>query len=173
MDRGMRGEVPRPRVEAPHHAHRPAEGVGVPGEGLSSRRRGLQEQIIERLLVRARDRPQCLRQCKGHEEVRDRQAQRPLLCEPAGGGGMLTRGTMPVCTRMIALLQCAAVGALVEMAAEGLGAALCNGGHRREVAGEQTVVALRPVCGARAPEDVSQLTHGRCPQGMRDLRGGD
>jgi hypothetical protein len=61
---------------------------------------------------------------------------------------------MPVLTGMVTIFEFSAVGALIEMPAQGLGAALFNSVHRRQVAGEHTVFVLRPVGGAIAAENL-------------------
>jgi hypothetical protein len=73
MDMRMIGQVPGPGVEDADHTDLPAEIVRVQGEGLESSRRGLKEQVVEQLLVRAGARAQFLRQRKGDQKVRDWQ----------------------------------------------------------------------------------------------------
>jgi len=92
----MVGEVPGPGVEDAYHTDLPTEGMGVQREGLQGSRRGLKEQVGEAALMRAGHRAQFLGQREGDEKVRDRQEQRPLLCQPACGRGILTRRAMPV-----------------------------------------------------------------------------
>src|SRR5205823_74782 len=74
---------------------------------------------------------------------------------------------MAILTRMVAIREFPTVGTLGEMPAECLGAARCNGCHRREMAGEHTVVELRPVRRAITAENFSQLNHGRPPARLR------
>ena len=163
MDMRMGGQVPRPGVEDAHHAELPAEGARVQRQGLQGSRSGLKEQGVQAVLMRTGHRAECLRERKSDQTVGDRQEQRPLLVEPACGRGMLTRGAMPVLTRMRALLQFPAVGTLGEMPPQRLGSARCNSLHGSQVAGEQAVCALRPVCRALASEDLGPLDHGGPP----------
>src|SRR5207249_3274475 len=100
--------------------------------------RGLQEQVREPLLVRPGDGAQCLRQREGDEKVRHREEEGLLLVEPAGGRSVLALRAMAILTRMVAIREFPTVGTLGEMPAECLGAARCNGCHRREMAGEHT-----------------------------------
>lgn len=173
MDMRRRGEVPGPRMEDASHTDLPAEGRGVQRECLQSSRRGLQEQGGEAVLRRAGHRAQCLGQRAGDEQGRDRQEQRPLLFQPACGRCMLTRGAMPVLSRMRAVLQCSARRALGEMPAQSLGPALCPGRHGGQVAREHAVGALRSIGGAMTPEDCRQLSHGRPPTALSARAGGD
>jgi hypothetical protein len=167
MDRRMGGEVPGPGVEDAHHAEWAAEVVGVQSQCLQGGSGGLQEQGGETVLVRTGHRAQCLGQRQGDQTVRDRQEQCPLLFQPACGRGMLTRGAMPVRTRMRALLQLPAGGTRGEMPPQSLGAARFNRLHGRQVAGEHAVCALRPVGRAMASEDRGQLDHGGPPAPLR------
>ena len=96
MDLRRGGEVPSPRVEDAHQAHRPAERVRIQREGLSGSSGGLHEQGGHALLVRAGHRAQCLRQRTGDQQGRDRQEEGPLPFPPTGGCCMLTRGAMPM-----------------------------------------------------------------------------
>jgi len=169
----MGGQVPGPGVEDTSPADLPAEVVGVYSQGLSGSRGGLKEQVVHASVVRAGSRSQCLRQRKGDQKVRDRQQKRPLLFQPPGGRVILTLGTMPVLTRMIAILEFSAPGALGEMPAKGRSPARFNRRHGGQVAGEQAIFALGPICWAIAPEEVRQFAHDRPPQAMRALRGGD
>jgi hypothetical protein len=160
MDMRMGGHVPGPGVEAADHTDLPAERVGVQRAGLESSRSGLQEQGGAQRLVRADDRAPFLRQRQGDQKVRDGQEEGALLVEPAGGRGVWARGAMAVLPRMRAILEFPTVGALGEMPASRLGAALLESFHRRQVAGEPTVGALRPVRRAIALDHRRQLDHG-------------
>ena len=114
---GMVGQVPGPGVEDAHHADLPAEIFRLQGEALQGSRGGLKEQIGEAVLMRTGYRAQCFRQRKGHKKVRDRQEEHTLLFQPTRGRCILARGTMPVLTGMIAVLEFSARCALTAMAA--------------------------------------------------------
>src|SRR2546430_1547969 len=91
------------------------------------------------VLMRTGYRAQFLRQRKGHKKVRDRQEEHTLLFQPTRGRFILALGTMPVLTGMIAVCECSALCALVELSAKGLRTALFNGLHSGQMAGEQSV----------------------------------
>ena len=123
--------------------------------------------------MRAGHRAQCLGQRAGDEQVRDRQEQRPLLCQPAGGRCMLPLRAMSVLPGMRAVLPCSARRARGERPAKRLGPALCPGRHGGQGAREHAVGARRSRGGARTPEDVRQLSHGKPPTALRERSGGD
>src|SRR5207247_10709209 len=112
MDRGMRGEIPGPRVEDAHHAELSAEGVGVQSQGLQGGRGGLKEPVVQAVRRRTGHGAEVLRERQGDEKVRDRQEACPRLVKPAAGRSVLTRGAMPVLTGMVALFAFSAVGTL-------------------------------------------------------------
>lgn len=157
----MVGHSAGPGVEDAHHTDLAAKVFGVEGECLQGRSRGLQEHVVQTLLVRTGSRPQCLRQGKGHEKIGHGQEQLPLRVEPPGGLVVLARGTVPMLAGMIALLECLAICALVDMTAKSLGTALCNILHGSQVACGHTVAETGAILGSMESEDVSQLDHDR------------
>ena len=158
-----------PGVEDPHHTELSAKVLRVQSQRFQGRRRGLQEQVVHTCLVRARHRPQCFRQRKGDQKRGDRQEERAWRCEPAGGLAVWAWGTRPIFAGMSALRQVSARWTLGDMAAQGLGAALCQGRQGRQVACGQTVGD----CGTRgwaiAPEERCALDHGRPPAMLSGL----
>jgi hypothetical protein len=76
---------------------------------------------------------------------------------------------MPVFAGMIAVLQCTAIGALVDMTAKSLSTALFNGRHGGQVAGGHTVADAGAILGPMAPEDLGQLDHERPPETISGL----
>ena len=121
--------------------------------------------------MRAGHRPQSLRQGKGDQKIRDRQEECALLFKPAGSLAVLARGTMPIFAGMIALLEVSAHWTLVDMAAQGLGAALFNGHHGLQVVFGHTVGEFGTIRRAIALEDLRQLDHGSAPATLRGLPG--
>ena len=160
-------------MEDAHHADLPAEICRVQGEALQGSSGGLQEQIVQAVLMRTGYRAQFLRQRKGHKKVRDRQEEHTLLFQPTRGRCILARGTMSVLTRRRAVCEFSALCALGEMPAKGLRTARCNGLHSGQIAGEHAVGACGAIGRAIASEDFRQFEHDRPPQAMRALPEGD
>lgn len=92
-----------------------------------------------------------------------------MLSEPTGGLVIVACGTMPMLAGMRAILQVTTCDALGDMPAESRSTAGCNRIHSGQVAGEQAVLVLRPVCRSIAPEDLGQLNHGSPPEALRGL----
>jgi hypothetical protein len=169
MDMRMVHQIAGPGVEDPDHAALPTAMTGIESEGLQGGRGGRKKQVVHDVLVGAGDRPQVFGQREGDEKGGDRQQESPRLFQPGGGGFMLTRGAMPVFAGMIAVRKGFTRGALVEMAAQGLGTALLNGFQGREVAGEQAGFDLRPVLRAMTPDDCRSFDHEGPPEMLRGL----
>ena len=155
----MGGHIAGPGVEAPPHADLAAKGFGIQGEDLQGSSRGLQERVVQTLLVRTGDRPQGLRQGKGDEKRGHGQAQRTWRVAPPGGRVVLARGTMAMLAGMLAVLQCLALCALGDRPAKRLGTAWCNILQGYQVAGGPTVAETGAIRGAMEAEAVGQLDH--------------
>lgn len=169
MHMRMGGQVPSPGVEDAHHANLPAEGVRIQRECLQGSSGGLKEQVVHELLVRAGNRPQCLRQRTGDQKVWDRQEEGTLPFQPTCGCFMLTRGTMPVRAGMRAVLQLSALRTLGDMATKSLSTALLNGFHGCQVAEGHTVAEAGAILWSMAPKDVGPFNQSRPPMAVRAL----
>ncbi len=73
VDMGMILQLTRPRLQYPDHADLSAHKTRVKGELLQRLCRGAKEQVVDPLLVTARDGAQTRRQRKGDQEVGGRQ----------------------------------------------------------------------------------------------------
>ena len=94
-----------------------------------------------------------------------------MLFKPVGSRSVLTLGAMPIFAGMIALLQVSARWTLIDIAAEGLSAALLNGHHGLQVAFGHTVGECGTIRWAIALKDLRQLDHGSAPETLRGLPG--
>jgi hypothetical protein len=93
-------------------------------------------------------------------EQGERAAQESLLLfEPLVGLLILALGTVTILAGVIAVALRLALRAVIELAAESLGAALFNVAHGAAVRGQQLLAELLPVGSAMQPEDVSQFQH--------------
>ena len=90
--------------------------------------------------MRARHCSEFSGQCEGDEEVRDRQQQTLLFFQPVIGLLVLAFGTVPVLTRVITVVLLVALLAVIELAAETLGAAF-GGKEQRRMAMRLPVLA--------------------------------
>jgi|SRR5712691_13190156 len=128
---GLRAQVAGPGMQDTNHTALAPDQPRVVGELLQSGRSTAKERRVQDVLVAPCQFPEPIGHGTGDQKVGDGQEERSLLCEPAGGLSILARGTMPIFTGMIALLQVSARWTLGDMTAQALGAALCNGRHGR------------------------------------------
>jgi len=82
----------------------------------------------------------------------------PFLCVP-----VLALGAMAIATRMVDIARLAAVGAIVELAAQRSRAALLDGAHRLEVAGQHPLAKAGAIGWTVPTEDLGQFYHARQP----------
>ena len=107
--------------------------------------------------MRACQRSARLRQGEGAQEVGHGEAQALVVFPPRLGWVMLARGTVPVLTRMVAVMVASTLLTGRELAPQSLGAASLHVGHGSQRSGRHPLTALSPVWGAREAEDVSKL----------------
>lgn len=166
---GMGGQVAGPGVQDAKHAEVAAEVWRVQGEVLQGGRGGPKAQGGQELLVRAGQGAQFLGQGKGDEKRGPRQEQRALRVEPPGGVEVLARGTVAIFAGMGAIRQCPAIGALVDMAAQGFCAAWRNVLHSDQVTCGHPVAETGAIIGPMASEAIGQLDHDSSPEPLRGL----
>jgi hypothetical protein len=153
--------VAGPGLEPPDHRDTAAAAPWVQGQGLSCRRGGAQQEVVDRLLVTTCNGSEFSRACAGHHAVRDWQQQPLLVVQPGVGLAMLALGTLPVLTGVGAVMVVSACVTVRELAAKHLRAArrkVVPGAKRR---GAHPVATLSSVVGAMEAAAVSDLDQHR------------
>ena len=158
-----------PGVEDGEEADLGAEVPGVGGDGAERLGDGAEEETVDDGLVLGGD----LGDRRGHGEndveVLGGQQVRPAPFEPRGTGQRLTGRTVAIATRVVPDAAMAAAVALLDVAAEGGGAALLDGRHHPALRRGEGGPGLGAGGVAVAAED---LRHGG--RGARhDRRSGD
>jgi len=82
-----------------------------------------------------------------------------VVVQPRLGLVILARGTVPVLTRMVAVMVASTWLTGIELAPQSLGAASLNVVHGSQRRGRHPLTELSPVLGAMEAEDVSKLNH--------------
>ena len=116
--------------------------------------RSPEEERIDAALVLTGNLTQRSRQRKGHQKVGPGQQQVLLLREPGLRGILLTGGTVPIATRVIAVARRGTREAGEDMAAQGFRATLLNRDHGGPMAREHPGAELLAIGGPIASEDV-------------------
>ena len=128
---------------------------------LSGLCRGAEEQVVEEPLVAAGGCSQFGRQGEGEQEVGDGQEQVALRGQPFLRVTVLTLGAVAVAAGMVQVAGLAAVGALVDLSAQGGCATLLDGPHCFVVAGQHVRAEAGALGRAIAPEDLGEFYHAR------------
>jgi hypothetical protein len=154
VDMGVIGQVTRPGMQDAEHTDLPADKAGVTSQELSGGRRGLEEQVIEKGLMAARQWAQRSGQGEGEHEIGDGQEQILLCLQPFLGSLVLALGAVAVAAGEVAVADFAAIWASVHLSTPGFCAAALNSEHCLTVAGEQAVGVLLAVGRAVLAEDI-------------------
>jgi hypothetical protein len=133
----------------------------VTGQVLSGLCRGAEEQVVAEPLVAAGECSQFGRQGEGEQEVGDGQEQVALRLQPFLRVTVLTLGAVAVAAGMVQVARLAAVGALVDLSAQGGCATLLDGPHCFVVAGQHVRAEAGALGRAIAPEDLGEFYHAR------------
>jgi hypothetical protein len=157
----MVAQVAGPGVQHANHAEAAAHAPGVPRQCLQGLRCAPKQDVVDHLLVAACQRSQLLGSREGDHDVRDRHQHTLLTCQPLLGLIIWTRGTVPVFTRVVAVVRGLAGLAPIELAAKTLCAARLEVLHDPQRRGRHPVATWSPVLGAMQAEDVSYLHHHR------------
>ena len=153
--------VPSPGLQDAHHADDSPYEPRISSERLQCSSRTAKEDIVEGLLMAARESPQLIGESEGDHEVDDREEQIPLTGQPLLGLMILTFGAVPVLARMVAVVVLVTCLAVVGMAAEGLGPALLDVFHGFEVSWRHPAPVLFPVLLSVGAEDIRHLDSQR------------
>ena len=92
----MVDEGARPGVQQTHHTEATADESWIEGQLSQRLGRSAKQNVVDRLLIAARDGSQLSGQREGHEEVSNGQQQVPLFCEPFVGLLVLALRTVTV-----------------------------------------------------------------------------
>src|SRR3972149_2365307 len=117
--------------------------------------------MIDQGLLTARHGPEWTGEREGEHEVRHRQSQVALLCQPALRVLVLTLGAMTVAARVVEVLGLATVRAGVDVTAQGRRAALLNRPHHLCVAGRHRVAKPGAIRRAIAAKEFGPFGHSQ------------
>jgi hypothetical protein len=144
-------------MQDPDQAELSADKTRILGQKLGCLCRSMEEQVIDKSLVRAGEWAQGGGDGEGEHEVRDRQQKILLLLQPLLSLVVLALWTVAVAARVVAVLGLVALGAGIDLTAQGGSTALLDGAHGLPVAGEQAVGVLLTISRTELAEDVSQF----------------
>src|SRR6266545_3615075 len=161
VDVGVVAQVARPGLQDAQHAHLPTQEARVLSQLLERGRGRTKEQRVDRLGLLSSERAELRRQCKGDQEVGNRQQQRLLLGEPGLGSVLLTRWAVAVATGMVAVAGDLARRAGVDVATKGLGTTLGDRLQRLKQALGQRAAKARAIGRPVAAEDLTKGGHRR------------
>ncbi len=154
VDVGMVDQFAGPGMQHTQHADLPAHKAWIPGQFLGCLCGSTKEQVVEQLLVASGDLAQLRGKREGQKEVGDRQEQPPLDFQPLLGLLVLAFGTTAVATGVVAVADFAAIWAVKDLSAQGLGAAALDGAHSLVVAGQEARGVLLAISWTVLVEDV-------------------
>ena len=154
-----------PGVEHPDHAKRAADPFRIAGERLEGVGRGVKQQVVDELLMRAGAGVQGVREGAGHEEIGDGQQVVQLPVAPAVGAVGFTRGAMAMGAGVVAIVVCPALGTIVACPTHHRRAAVFDSPHCLRVAGEHPLAVPGAIGWAVFPEDVREFEHGKLETG--------
>ena len=152
-------ELAGPGVEYADHPEAGADEPWILSQLLQGRGGSAKEQVVDRLLIAARERAQLGGQGKGDQKVSNRQQQTLLRLQPSISLFILALGAVAVLAGVIAVALLLALGAVIELAAQTRGAAAFNVLHGAVVRGQHAVAELSAIGWAMQPEDVSHFQH--------------
>jgi len=161
MDVRVIAEISGPGVEHAHQTESATDKARVLGQlqqGLGGR---AEEQVVDRLLLRASQGPQLGGQGEGDQEVRDGQQQLLLLVQPLIGLLVAALGTVPVLAGVIAVTLLLTLVTEIDLPAASGGAALFDVEHGPEMGRQHAAAELLPVLWAMPPENIGHFQHER------------
>ena len=161
VDMGMVAQVALPGMQSPHHTDVATDEPGIFGQFLQCRGRGREQQVVERLLVRAGNGPEFTGQGECHQKVVGRQKTLFLFFDPALGFVLAAFGTAAVAARMVCVNHLFAVGvfAAIQMPAHLLCTACDNVLDGPMVAGQHRRAKAIDVIRSVAAEYFRQFDH--------------
>ena len=151
---GVEGEVGAPGVQHGEEADLGAEVLGVGGDLAQGAGGGAEEQVVEGAPVLQRDGGDLAREREDDVKVGAVEQLGAALVNPGGAGGALALGAVAVAAGAVADAAVAAAVALLDLAAEGGGAAALDGRHDLPLQGGKRVAAALAEGLPVASEDV-------------------
>ena len=150
----------RPGVQHGEDAERAADPRAIGGERVDGGRGFAEEHGVDHGLVGTREGTEFARQRKGQSGVVAGEQARAEALEPVLRPILLARRAMPVATRVIRVLERAAVVTAMERAAHRRGATAGDVGHRATVRRQHPPRVRLHIRGARGANDVREGQHG-------------
>jgi hypothetical protein len=151
-----------------------AQVPGTGGDGAQGLRRSAKENTVNHFFVLIGDGGNLFRQGEDDVEVRNGQKFRLAVFEPLGAGEGLTFGTVAISTGVEGGALVTAGVTLLQVAAQGGGAAEFDGTHHAPLSAREGSSVLLPVRRTVAAEDIRHFElrtlHG--PAGSEILRCG-
>lgn len=169
MHMRMMVQILTPRVQYQQHADLSAEAFGMSSHAAEGLRRRLEQSIVKHARVGQRQLGDRGRQGEDDVEILDRQQMFGLTVEPLGPGQGLAFGTMAVATGVVGDAVMTAVEAMLDMPAQGGGAAGSQVTQRLVLRAGQPTAMLGPKGFAVLPKDIRHL-HRR-PRGSGGCHG--
>ena len=131
----MVDQVAGPGMQDAHHPNLSTHKARITGKLLGGLCGSPKQQVVNALLVLAGDLAELGREGEGKQEVGNRQEQFPLQLEPVFGSFLLAFGAVTVAAGVVAVTGFVTSSAVIDLPAQGFGAALLNGIHRLAMAG--------------------------------------
>ena len=164
---GVEGKIRAPGMQDGEEADRGAEVLGVGGDLAQGAGCGAEEQGVECALVLQGDRGDRGGQREDDMEILAVQQFVPALGDPGGAGGALALGAVAVAAGTVAVAAVPAAVALLDLAAEGGGAAFLDGGHDTPLQGGQGMAAT---CAEGVPVVLEDIRDFESRAGHRAVR---
>jgi hypothetical protein len=149
-----------PRVKDSEETDLRSEMLGIGRDGSHCFSRGLEEDAVDHLLVLIGDRGDLRRHGKDHVKIWNLQKFGLTVFDPLRPGQRLAFGAMPIRATVVAIPLMATLITLLEVAAEGRGAAPLEGGHDAPLRRGHRRAMLVPVSFAVTAKDISHFQLG-------------
>ena len=169
MDMRVEEKVLRPGVENGGEADLGSQVFRIGGDGPKGGRDGLEEEVVNDLLVVEGEGAEGVGKREDEVEVRDRQEFAPPSFEPFGFGQGLTLWAVPVAAGVVGDHLVAAAVAPVEMPSEDGGAALLHGAHHLPLLGVHRLAELAAIGFSGFAKDVREFQTWLAHVRARDL----
>jgi hypothetical protein len=169
MDMRVEEEVLCPGVEDGGEADLGSQMFRIGRDGPKSGRDGLEEEVVNDLLVVEGEGAEGVGKCEDDVEVRDRQEFAPPGLEPFGFGQGLTLGAVPVAAGVVGDHLVVAMVAPIEMSPQGGGPALLDSAHDLPLLGIHRLAELAAIVFSVLAEDVRDFQTWLAHVRARDL----
>jgi hypothetical protein len=154
---GMVGEVAGSGMQDAHQPNLPTHKARIMGKLLGGLCGSPKKQVVHALLVLAGKLAEFSGEGEGQQEVRNGQQQFLLQLEPFFGSFLLAFGAMTVAAGVVAVTGFVTSWAVIDLSAQGCGAAVLNRPHGLAVAGQQFGGVLLAISGTILAKDIRQF----------------